>query len=122
MSPDSEGRLRAMRDAYLQADWSPEDVDLIECHGTGTPVGDAEEIKSLKSLWSSQSSLEHDCGIGSVKSDIGHLLTAAGSAGLIKVLLAMKHQQLPPTANFENTSEKIDLAESPFTVLSDVKA
>jgi len=122
MSPDSEGQLRAMRDAYLQADWSPEDVDLIECHGTGTPIGDAEEIKSLKSLWSESSSETNKCVIGSVKSNIGHLLTAAGSAGLIKILLAMKHQQLPPTANFENTSAKIDLAESPFTVLTEAKA
>jgi PfaB family protein len=126
MSPDSEGQLRAMRNAYFQADWSPEDVDLIECHGTGTPIGDAEEIKSLKSLWSKSytgtGSDVNECVIGSVKSNIGHLLTAAGSAGLIKVLLAMKHQQLPPTANFENTSAKIDLTESPFTVLSNAKA
>jgi len=121
MSPDSEGQLRAMQAAYHQANWSPEDVDLIECHGTGTPIGDAEEIKSLKSLWPDHSTSKQRCVIGSVKSNIGHLLTAAGSAGLIKVLLAMKHQQLPPTANFENTSAKIDLAESPFTVLSDAK-
>ena len=122
MSPDTEGQLRAMRDAYLQADWSPEDVDLIECHGTGTPIGDAEEFKSLKSLWSDLSTNKQNCVIGSVKSNIGHLLTAAGSAGLIKILLAMKHKQFPPTANFENTSAKIDLAESPFTVLSEAKA
>ncbi len=122
MSPDSEGQLRAMQSAYHQANWNPEDIDLIECHGTGTPIGDAEEIKSLKSLWSEASANKNDCVIGSVKSNIGHLLTAAGSAGLIKVLLAMKHQQLPPTANFENTSAEIDLDESPFTVLSSAKA
>lgn len=123
MSPDSEGQLRAMRDAYRQAEWKPEDVDLIECHGTGTPIGDAEEIQSLKSLWaktnlSGTENNSQQCVIGSVKSNIGHLLTAAGSAGLIKVLLAMKHQQLPPTANFENTPEKIDLTNSPFNILS----
>ena len=121
MSPDSEGQLRAMRDAYLQADWSPEDVDLIECHGTGTPVGDAVEFESLNSLWAENSNDESECVIGSVKSNIGHLLTAAGSAGLIKVLMAMKYQQLPPTANFENAPEKIELANSPFTVLSQAK-
>jgi PfaB family protein len=123
MSPDSEGQLRAMRDAYRQAEWKPEDVDLIECHGTGTPIGDAEEIQSLKSLWaktnlSGTENNSQQCVIGSVKSNIGHLLTAAGSAGLIKVLLAMKHQQLPPTANFENTPEKINITNSPFNVLS----
>ncbi len=120
MSPDAEGQLRAMHDAYRQAEWKPEDVDLIECHGTGTPIGDAEEIQSLKLLWSG-TAMNGDpvkCVIGSVKSNIGHLLTAAGSSGLIKVLLAMKHQQLPPTANFERTSTKIDLANSPFSILS----
>jgi len=122
MSPDSEGQLRAMRAAYHQADWSPEDVDLIECHGTGTPIGDAVEYQSLNTLWSEQTKNKQDCVIGSVKSNIGHLLTAAGSAGLIKLLLAMKHQQLPPTANFESASEKIDLTNSSFTVLSQAEA
>ncbi|MCK5668604.1 MAG: type I polyketide synthase, partial [Gammaproteobacteria bacterium] len=125
MSPDSEGQLRAMRDAYVQADWSPEDVDLIECHGTGTPIGDAVEFHSLNSLWAEHTTIRQKgtrkCVIGSVKSNIGHLLTAAGSAGLIKVLLAMKHQQLPPNANFETASEKIGLADSPFNILSDAK-
>ena len=122
MSPDSEGQLRAMRAAYHQADWSPDDVDLIECHGTGTPIGDAVEYQSLNTLWSEQTNNKHGCVIGSVKSNIGHLLTAAGSAGLIKVLLAMKHQQLPPTANFKTASEKIDLTNSPFTVLNRAEA
>jgi len=111
-----------MRAAYYQADWSPDDVDLIECHGTGTPIGDAVEFQSLISLWAEQTKNKQGCVIGSVKSNIGHLLTAAGSVGLIKVLLAMKHQQLPPTANFETASEKIDLTNSPFTVLSQAEA
>jgi PfaB family protein len=121
MSPDSEGQLRAMQAAYHQANWKPEDIDLIECHGTGTPVGDAVEFESLNSLWSGNIYNESKCVVGSVKSNVGHLLTAAGSAGLIKVLMAMKHQQLPPTANFENASEKIELANSPFTILSQAK-
>ena len=118
MSPDPEGQLRAMQAAYRQADWSPEDIDLIECHGTGTPIGDAVEFQSLNSLWADHADNGQQCIIGSVKSNIGHLLTAAGSAGLIKILLAMKHQQLPPTANFETASEKIELANSPFNILS----
>jgi PfaB family protein len=115
MSPDSEGQLRAMRSAYQKAGWQPGDVDLIECHGTGTPVGDAIEFQSLKSLWGEDKKNDKDCVIGSVKSNVGHLLTAAGSAGLIKVLMALKHKTLPPTANFESSS--IDLQDSPFTVL-----
>jgi len=116
MSPDTEGQLRAMRLAYHQAGWQPADVDLIECHGTGTPVGDVVEFNSLNNLWQEQEN-KKKCVIGSVKSNIGHLLTAAGSAGLIKVLLAMRYEQLPPTANFERANSNIDLLNSPFTVL-----
>lgn len=117
MLPHSEGQLRAMHAAYKQADWQAEDIDLIECHGTGTPVGDVVEFNSLQSLWGSKRN-KNDCIIGSVKSNIGHLLTAAGSAGLIKVLMAMKHETLPPTANFESASNGIDIADSPFSVLN----
>ncbi len=120
MSPDSEGQLRAIRAAYQQAGWRPQDIDHIECHGTGTPVGDAEEFKSLLALWGENSNKQR-CVLGSVKSNVGHLLTAAGSAGLIKTLLAMSHEQLPATANFAKPSEKIALDESPFTVLKDTQ-
>src|SRR5207249_12031443 len=117
LAPASEGQLRAMREAYRQAGWSPSDVDLIECHATGTPVGDAVEFASLRSLWRDQHSSPGQCVLGSVKSTVGHLLTGAGSAGLIKVLLAMRQETLPPTANFRAPAKRINLADSPFRVL-----
>src|SRR5438552_2496715 len=107
-----------MREAYRQAGWSPADVDLIECHATGTPVGDAVEFASLCSLWRDERWSPGQCVVGSVKSTVGHLLTGAGSAGLIKVLLAMRHGMLPPTANFRTPAAEIRLAGSPFRVLS----
>jgi PfaB family protein len=116
MQPDSSGQMRAMRDAYREAGWSPADVDLIECHGTGTPVGDAVEFESLQQLWA-DANRGGKCVIGSVKSNVGHLLTAAGAAGLIKVLMAMRERTLPPTANFTTAGAKIDLTESPFGIL-----
>lgn len=116
LAPTSEGQLRAMRKAYSEAGWQPKDVQLVECHATGTPVGDAVEVESLKALWGGGGSGR--CVIGSVKSNIGHLLTAAGSAALIKALLAMKHQSLPPTANFEAPSSGISFDDSPFEVLT----
>ncbi|MEJ2202194.1 MAG: polyketide synthase, partial [Desulfuromonadaceae bacterium] len=82
LAPAAEGQLRAMRAAYQQAGWHPNDVDLIECHATGTPVGDAVEFSSLKSLWGESGWKRQQCVIGSVKSNIGHLLTAAGAAAL----------------------------------------
>ena len=119
MSPDSEGQLRAMRDAYAQGGWRPGDVDLVECHGTGTPLGDAVEFESMRAAWGGDTA-PGACVMGSVKSNIGHLLTAAGAAGVIKVLLAMRHETLPPTANFESPADGVTLAGSPFRILDAV--
>jgi len=118
LAPSSEGQLRAMRQAYEQAGWSPRDVELIECHATGTPVGDGVEFQSLKTLWGSLGVRDGQCVIGSVKSTVGHLLTAAGAAGVTKVLHAFRDGLLPPTANFEAAGKNIDLASSPFRVLT----
>ena len=82
LAPSSEGQLRAMRAAYREAGWSPADVDLIECHATGTPVGDAVEFQSLQALWGETAGGAGQCVIGSVKSTVGHLLTAPGAAGV----------------------------------------
>ena len=118
LAPSSEGQLRAMRAAYAEAGWAPESVDLIECHATGTPVGDAVEFESLRRLWSGSKWRVGQCALGAVKANVGHLLTGAGAAGLIKVLLAMRHETLPPVPNFTRAAEKIPLAESPFQILS----
>ncbi|MFW5846427.1 MAG: polyketide synthase, partial [Planctomycetota bacterium] len=87
-SPDSDGQLRALTAAYRSCGWQPWDVQHIECHGTGTPVGDATELRSLRRLWQ-EAPAGSSAVLGSVKSNIGHLLTGAGAAGLIKALLAL---------------------------------
>ncbi len=122
LAPDTEGQLRAMQPAYAKSGWKPSDVDLIECHATGTPVGDAVEFESLRQLWSDSDFDPGQCVIGSVKSNVGHLLTGAGAAGLIKVLLALKNKSLPATANFEQANSKVDMANSPFRVLRSSEA
>jgi PfaB family protein len=116
LAPDPEGQLRAMQRAYSEAGWSPCDVDLIECHGAGTPVGDSVELQSLKALWGETGWSKKQCAIGSVKSMIGHLLTAAGAAGLIKILLALKHGTLPPTLHHQNPTPGSPLSDGPFYV------
>ncbi len=118
LAADSEGQLRAMRQAYQQSGWSPADVDVIECHGTGTPLGDAVEFGSLCELWSQDKWSPGQCVLGSVKSNVGHLLTGAGIAGLLKTLLAMNAKTLPPSANFEQPSPKLGIDSSPFQVIS----
>ncbi len=116
LAPDSEGQLRAMHQAYQAAGWQPQWVDLIECHGAGTPTGDAVELQSLNRLWGASGWSRGQCAIGSVKSMIGHLLTAAGAAGTIKTLLSIQHRILPPSLNFRQAAPGSPLHNSPFRV------
>ena len=122
VAPASDGQIRAMAAAYKQAGWSPNDVQHIECHGSATPVGDGVELNSMKTLWENAGIANVDnatCAIGSVKSMVGHLLTAAGAAGFIKTLMAMKAKQLPPSLNFTAPPENSPLYQTPFRVQSD---
>jgi acyl transferase domain-containing protein/3-hydroxymyristoyl/3-hydroxydecanoyl-(acyl carrier protein) dehydratase len=116
LAPESRGQVRAMESAYRSAGWQPSDVDHIECHGTGTRAGDTTEIESLIQLWNTIPAGVGKCAIGSVKSMIGHLLTAAGAAGMIKTLLAIRHRILPPSINFDQAPDNSPLTGSPFTV------
>ncbi|NNL41191.1 MAG: type I polyketide synthase, partial [Desulfobacterales bacterium] len=116
LAPDSKGQVRAMRKAYKSTGLKPCDIDLIECHGAGTPVGDLTELRSLRSLWGESGRSKQQCSIGSIKSMIGHLLTGAGAAGMIKTILAFKHKTLPPSLNFNKPPENSPLLNSPFRV------
>jgi acyl transferase domain-containing protein/3-hydroxymyristoyl/3-hydroxydecanoyl-(acyl carrier protein) dehydratase len=116
LAPNTVGQLRAMRAAYKESGLSPSQIDFVECHATGTPTGDPVEIASLKALWGERGWTPGQCAIGSVKSNVGHLLTAAGSAGLMKVLLAFEHETLPPNANFATPNPAAGLDGSPFRV------
>lgn len=122
LAPSSEGQLRAMRAAYEECGLKPEQMDTIECHATGTPVGDTEEFRSLRTLWSDSNFSAGRCVLGSVKSNMGHGLTSAGAAGLAKLLLAFEHETIPPTAGFQNARSTIDLENSPFRVLKQAES
>lgn len=117
LAPDSEGQLRALRQAYTQAGWKPESVGLVECHGTGTPMGDKTEFHSLREFWRQEAKSPDGTVLGSVKSQIGHLLTGAGAAGLIKVIKAIETRTLPPMNNFEKPSKGLSLEDTPFRIL-----
>lgn len=116
LSPSSEGQVRAMRKAYAQSGCSPHNMDLIECHGAGTPLGDATELNSLMTLWGDSGWTQNQCAIGSIKSMTGHLLTAAGAAGMIKTLLAIKNRTLPPSLKYSRPAAKSPLTNGPFRV------
>ena len=115
-APNAESQQRLMQDVYERFDIDPGRIELIEAHGTGTKLGDPIEIDGLKSAFLPATDRTQYCAIGSVKTNIGHCLTAAGVSGFIKLLMALKHRQLPPSANFETPNEHLDLDASPFFV------
>jgi 3-oxoacyl-(acyl-carrier-protein) synthase/3-hydroxymyristoyl/3-hydroxydecanoyl-(acyl carrier protein) dehydratase len=119
VAPSSEGQVRAMRAAYDKVDFGPRDLQFIECHATGTPLGDKVELTSLAQVFAADKRLTGSCVLGGVKGNIGHLLTASGAAALCKVLLALQHKTLPPTANFQKSS--FDLAAHGFEVLHEAR-
>ncbi|HEV8560795.1 MAG TPA: polyketide synthase, partial [Actinophytocola sp.] len=92
--PAEDGQIRAMRAAYDQAGFGPETVSLLECHATGTPVGDAVEARATATFFAGH----RDLPLGSAKSNVGHLLTASGAAGLLKLLGAIQAGIRPATA------------------------
>lgn len=116
LAPSEEGQERALRLAYEQAGLQPADISLLECHATGTPVGDATELRSMARVFAGCANVP----IGSLKSNLGHLITAAGVAGLIKVLAAMEHGKKPPTLNIDQPNDA--LAGTPFRLLRETEA
>jgi acyl transferase domain-containing protein/3-hydroxymyristoyl/3-hydroxydecanoyl-(acyl carrier protein) dehydratase len=116
VGPASEGQQRAMQKAYYLANWSIDDIQYMECHGSGTPVGDQVELTSIMALLDQFNCTDKHLKIGSVKSNIGHLLTAAGAAGFIKTILAMNKTVLPPSLNFTAPPEKSILNQSNIMV------
>ncbi len=121
MAPRSEGQVLAMQRAYGQAGISPASVGLVEAHGTGTVVGDRTELQSLHAVFEPSGAAPQSCGLGSVKSQIGHLKAAAGMAGLIKAALALHHQTLPPTINCETPTPNVDWQQSPFFLVDSAR-
>ena len=95
-APSVEGQVRVIRAALATEDIAPGSIGYVEAHGTGTSLGDAVEWEALEQVYGT----ERRCGVGSVKTNIGHLSSAAGLAGLIKATLALHHKQIPPTLHF----------------------
>lgn len=123
LAPAVEGQVRAMAAAYRKAGWSPTDVDLVECHATGTPVGDAIEFESLRQTWAAAGGKPGRTVIGSVKSTVGHLLTGAGAAAVAKVVKAFAAKKLPPQANFDRPAAGLTGYDGgPFRVLKTAEA
>ncbi len=115
-APGLDGQVGVITDALTMADVDPETITYIETHGTGTALGDPIEMAALTRAFRSATEKKGFCKIGSLKTNIGHLDTAAGVTGLIKTTLALRHHVLPPSLHFEQPNPQIDFANSPFTV------
>ncbi len=128
-APSVEGQARVIAEAQAVAGVAPETLSYVEAHGTGTEIGDPIEVAALAQAFARSSHGDAHrqafCALGSVKTNIGHLDTAAGVAGFIKTALALYHRKIPPSLNFEQPNPKFDLEASPFyvnTVLSEWEA
>ncbi len=112
-APHAPGQLRALNAAYKEAGISPDTMELIEAHGTGTRVGDKIELTALKQLMATTDGLPH-CALGTVKSMIGHTKAAAGVAGMIKAVLSLHHKVIPPTLKAGEPDPDLNLNASGF--------
>ena len=116
-APNIQGQIRALRRAYADAGVDPVEVDLIECHGTSTVVGDKVEVEALSDvIGANRRGARGPIRIGSVKSQIGHLKSAAGAAAAIKVTLALHHKTLPPSINFKQARPDVPFDTVPLQV------
>lgn len=123
-APGLEAQEEVIREAQGVAGVTADTITYVETHGTGTPIGDPIEISALAKAFAHTTDKKGYCAIGSIKTNIGHLDAAAGVAGLIKTVLALKHRKIPKSLNFETPNPRIDFNASPFyvsTSLSDWK-
>jgi phthiocerol/phenolphthiocerol synthesis type-I polyketide synthase E len=116
-APSVQGQASVVLDALATAGVDVDSISYIEAHGTGTHIGDPIEIKALTNAFRTRTSRKGFCGIGSVKSNLGHLDAAAGMASIIKLILCFEHNTLVPTLHFSAPNPQMDLSNSPFYVM-----
>lgn len=117
-APSVQGQQAVIRKSMEMAGFDPASIRYVETHGTGTEVGDPIEFTALTKAFETAATNTGSCALGALKTNIGHLDTAAGVAGFIKASLAIKHRLIPPTLHFTNPNPLIDFSKSPFYVNS----
>ena len=121
-APSIEGQKANIRAALRDAGVSPAEIGMVEAHGTGTALGDPIEVAALSQVFAEVPMAPGSCAIGSVKSNVGHLDTAAGMASLIKAILAVQRGTIPPTAGFAAPNSLLNLERTPFYVSGEARA
>lgn len=120
-APNGPSQQAVIRQALENAGIEPEQISYVEAHGTGTSLGDPIEVKSLKAVLTKEREPNHPCGIGSVKTNIGHLEGAAGMAGLIKVILQLKHREIAPHLHLKQLNPYISLQDVPLFIPTELQ-
>jgi acyl transferase domain-containing protein len=120
-APGMDGQVAVIEEALAVADVDPETIGMVEAHGTGTSLGDPIEIAALTRAYRRETDRRQYSAIGSLKTNIGHLDAAAGVAGIIKAALALHHEQIPPSLNFNRPNPQIDFGGSPFFVNTELR-
>jgi acyl transferase domain-containing protein len=121
-APSVDGQRAVISEALAVAGVDPASIGYVEAHGTGTPLGDPIEVAALTQAFAGSDLVPGSCVLGALKTNVGHLDTAAGVAGFIKAVLALKHREIPPTLHFTAANPQLDLARSPFRVSARVEA
>jgi len=119
-APSIEGQAEVIALAQAVAGVDPATISYVEGHGSGTPLGDPIEVSALTQAFRAGTDANQFCALGSIKSNVGHLESTAGIAGLIKATLAMEREAIPPNCHFETPNPQIDFANSPFYVPTEV--
>ncbi|MFE3607858.1 polyketide synthase [Streptomyces goshikiensis] len=121
-TPNPAAQAAAVRRALHAAGRAPAEVGMIEAHGTGTAIGDPLEFRALRTVFDEdRDARAGQCLFGSVKTNVGHLLHAAGAVGLLKALLAVQHGIVPPTLHCEEPNPRLKLEDSPFALATEVR-
>ncbi len=115
-APNGPSQQAVIRQALEKAGVKPSEISYVETHGTGTSLGDPIEINSLKTVLMEDREQKQSCWIGSVKTNIGHLEAAAGIAGLIKVILSLQNQEIPPNLHFKQLNPYIKIKNTPIKI------
>src|SRR5207253_8351618 len=115
-APNEVAQRTLIREALTRAGVAPADIDYVEAHGTGTSLGDPIEVQALAAALGDDRPPERPLVVGSVKTNLGHLESAAGVAGLIKVVLSLQHNEIPPHLHFRTVNPHIAVGDFPWHV------